>query len=281
MRLFTQAPDWAHCSDNLPSTPSTTNVGTSVTCGANNADGTAVSVLSALSHDVEFLVIGFSSSSSSSGVNNSCLVDVLVDPAGGTSWAYTLVEDLLAGFVLQAGSNGSMFQRAYYFPLWIPAGASIGIQGRTAHTSNFILRCNMWAYGSNRNPASWWCGQKVTTYGATPASSTGTNHTAGNSGAYSSWTTIAASAADHQAFNIAVQGVGGTTMNAGAYHFQFGVGGNQIGGTYYKQCATSESSWDASPGCIYKSVASGTNLQMRATCSTTAQALDVAIYGIS
>lgn len=274
------APNWAYCTHNLPATPSTTAFGTTVVCGANNALGSAVSAIT-LTHDVEYLVIGFSSSSSSSGVNNSCLVDVLVDPAGGTSWS-TMIDNLLAGFVLQSGSNGSAWQRPYFFPIWIPAGAAVGFQGRTAHSSTFSLRATVWAFGGNRNPASWWCGQRVTTYGATTASSTGTSHTAGNSGSYSSWATIAASTSNHNAFNLAVQGVGGTAVSSGAaYHFQFGVGSTQIGPTLIKNIATSESGWDAMGGCIYSAVPSGTNLQVRGTCSTTAEALDVAIYGIS
>lgn len=280
MSLICVPPQWAYCSDNLPSTPSTTATGTNVTCGANNADGTAVTILSALAHDCEYLEIGFGSSSSSSGVNNSCLVDLLIDPAGGTSWT-SIIDDMLAGFVGQTGSSNTANQRFYKWPIWIPAGASVGIRGRTAHSSTFTLRCNAWAYGGNRNPASWWCGQHVTTYGATPASSTGTAHTAGNSGAFSSWATIAASTADHQAFNFAVQGIGGTTQSGLAYHFQFGVGSTQLGGTYYKQTSTAEASWDINPGVVYAAVPSGTNLQIRGTCSGSAEALDVAIYGIS
>lgn len=280
MSLIAAPPQWAYCTDNLPSTPSPTATGTAVTCGANNSDGSTVSVMT-LTHDAEYLVIGFAAQSSQSGVNSSSLVDVLVDTAGGTSWEYTLIEDLLAGFVAQTGSGAPLNQRQFQFPIWIPAGASIGIRGRTAHSGSFILRCNMWAYGGNRNPASWWCGQRVVTYGSTPASSIGTAHTAGNSGAYSSWATIAASTEDHQAFCWAVQGIGSTTQSTLAYHFQFGVGGSQLGGTYYKQTLSTEGSWDVNPGVVFAPVPSGTNLQVRGTCSASAEALDVAIYGIS
>lgn len=280
MSLICVPPRWAYCSDNLPSTPSTTAAGTTVACGASNSDGSAVTLLSALAHDVEYLEIGFSASSSPSGLNNSCLVDILIDPAGGTSWT-SIIDDLLAGFVGQTGSNNAINQRFYKFPIWIPAGASVGAVGRTANGTTFNLRCNVWAYGGNSNPASWWCGQKVTTYGATPASSIGTDHTAGNSGSYSSWATIAASTEDHQAFNFGVQGIHTTAQAGRAYYFQFGVGGVQLGGTYYKQTNTAESSWDVNPGVVYAGVPSGTNLQVRGTCSGTAETLDVAIYGIS
>lgn len=278
--IYTLPPSWVYCTDNLPATPSTTATGTNVTCGASNADGTAVTVLSGLAHDCEYLVIGFGASSSPSGINNSCLVDVLVDRAGGTSWT-SVIDDLLAGFVLQTGSNNSLAQRMYRFPLWIPAGSSIGIRGRTASASTFTLRCNMWAYGGNQRPESWWCGQKVTTYGVTAASSIGTMHTAGNSGAYSSWATVAASTSDHRAFTMGVQGVNGTTMSGLAYHFQFGVGSINLGGTYYKQTTTAEGGWDVNPEPVFYSIPSGTNLQVRGTCSGVAEALDVAIYGIS
>lgn len=44
--------------DNLTGTPPTTTVGANFTAGANNADGTSVSVLSALAFDVHYLVVG-------------------------------------------------------------------------------------------------------------------------------------------------------------------------------------------------------------------------------
>lgn len=280
MSLITVPQQWAYCTDNLPSTPSTTATGTTIACGASNSDGSAATVLTALAHDVEYLIIGFSASSSPSATNSSCLIDLLIDPAGGTSWT-SIVDDMLAGFLGQTGTSNQGNQRQYKWPIWIPAGASIGMRGRTANGSTFNIRTNVWAYGGNRNPASWWCGQKVTTYGATPASSIGTDHTAGNSGSYSSWATIAASTEDHHAFNWGVQGVHGTTQSGLAYHFQFGVGSTQLGGTYYKQTTTAEASWDMNPGPVYATVASGTNLQIRGTCSGTAETLDVAIYGIS
>ncbi len=48
-------PSWAFCTHNLPSSVDAASLGTSCTSGVSNADGTAVTLLSALSHDVEYL----------------------------------------------------------------------------------------------------------------------------------------------------------------------------------------------------------------------------------
>jgi hypothetical protein len=178
MALITQGPAFAHWSDNFGSPFSDTanaGFGVGITPGTSSADGTAVTVLPALSHDCEYLWLGVSGIGNSGGAN-AALMDVLVDPAGGTSWS-ELISDLLVGFsaniVYNTTPQGVPVE--YHFPLWIPAGASVGarirMQNASAPTGTRVMAV---AAGGNRNPASWWCGQKVETVGTmAPSSSLG------------------------------------------------------------------------------------------------------------
>jgi hypothetical protein len=163
--------------------------------------------------------------------------------------------------------------------LRVPAGATLGARVRTAHTSTIAGRIGWWAYGGNRNPGTWWCGQSVETIGVDPANSIGTSHTPGNSGVYSSWTNFG-SAATHaaKAAQFAIQGVMGNTASALAYHWEFGIGSTRIGPTYFKALTTSENSIVQPDQPIFANVPAGAQLMARATCSGTAEAQDIAAY---
>jgi hypothetical protein len=176
------SPGWAHCTSNISGTPSTTP-GTAVTASATaNTDGTSVSLLTALSHDVEYLIIGVHGFGASTN-NTSALLDILVDPAGGTSWLSTpIINDLLVGYTGAIGVSGvtiAPVTRWYHFPLWIKSGASIGARVRCA-TGSQAGRVIVHAFGGNASPSSWWCGQFVTEIAINAGTSKGTDHTAGS-----------------------------------------------------------------------------------------------------
>lgn len=180
--LVPNGPSFAHWSDNLGpmNNGGSVGYGVSVPAGTSSADGADTAIMSALTHDCEYLWLactGLGTGSLAPGA----LMDLLIDPAGGTSWS-ELITDLLVG------SSGSMTYNtatagiplSYHFPLWIPAGASIGARVRRQSGTAGNLRVIVMAAGGNRNPASWWCGQKVETVGTmVPSSSIGQVHTPG------------------------------------------------------------------------------------------------------
>src|SRR5215211_2854506 len=125
---------WANASSNITGTPATTE-GTLVTGGSANTDGSTVTLLSALGHDCELLEIG-SHTSSANAANTSALLDIMIDPAGGTSWATTpLISDLLTGYTGSLTATGPGIVRWFYFPIWIKSGTSIGARVRSATAS--------------------------------------------------------------------------------------------------------------------------------------------------
>lgn len=268
--------------DNLTGTPAAALPGTNFTANANNADGTSVSILSALSFDVHYLIVTIGGISAN-GANGQCLLDVLTDPAGGTSWG-SFIDDLVCGFTPVPSAGITPIALRYYFPVFIKSGTSVGIRARTLHTSNITSgRCVMHAYGNPSNSDMWWCGSIIESLGINAASSSGTNVTPGNSGAFGSWTSVGTTTSAHYgAIQFGLNGTDGTAASL-SYHWQFGYGSTQLPGspTFYSSTTTNETTtrigWN-SP--IWCSIPSGTQMQARATCSGTAETTNVAIYGV-
>jgi hypothetical protein len=266
-------------SSNLTGTPAIAP-GTTLTPGAANVDGSVAPVLSALSHDCELLVIQLANGNDSA-TNNSRLVDIMIDPAGGTSWT-ALINDLMCGYSpsFDGGDAGGAGEpRTYYFPLWLKAGTSIGARIRAAQGAAGTISVLMTAHGGNQNPGSWWCGQAVTEIGIDAANSKGTNHTSGSTGSFSSWTNFGSTTpAPAGAIQYGLQYGGDTTVTSLAYHVEFGAGSTRIGPTFYQIGFTVENIRLIPQVPIFCSIPSGTQLQVRATCSGSPETLDVAAY---
>ncbi len=265
----------------LTGTPSQTVVGVNFTANANNADGAAVSVLSALAFDVHYLIVGVAAISTSTG-NCQGLMDVLYDPAGGTAWS-SLIDDLVCGFTPGTNTASGGVQLWYHFPIYIKSGTSLGVQARTLHTSNITSgRVIMQAYGNPSNPEMWWCGQKVESLGINAATSSGTDVTPANSGAAGTWTTIGTSTANYRVVQFGLNGTDATAANLG-YYWQIGYSSTQLPGspTFYSSTSNAETTARVGFGqIIWCDIASGTILQARGTCSGTAEINNVAIYGV-
>lgn len=282
MSLLIKPPSWGHCTTNYTGTPpAIASLGTTFTPGATNGDGSSVAVLTNVTHDVEYLVIGFSSTGQAA-TNTSTLVDILVDPAGGTSWASDpLINDLLAGWAGPTGS-GSGVPYWYHFPIWLKSGHSIGVRARQTAAVPIAAFCHMFAYGGNANPSSWWCGQSVESIATDAANSKGTNHTAGNSGAFSSWTNLGSTLSKPcGALQFAVHGAStDTTTNNIQYFYEFGVGSTRIGPPLFRTITSSETGFCSPQGINFCSLPAATQLQVRGTASGTAEVLDVAAYAV-
>lgn len=277
-------PDWAYCTHNYPSSISALTFGAAITTGVNDADGSTVDLIgSALTHDVEYLRI-LINGELPIGSNNDILLTITIDPAGGTSWA-DLIPYLIAGAVNDikvSGSDPAGVCCIYDFPIWIPAGATLGGYARSADAANSsLLYVAIQAYGGNRNPASWWCGQRVEGIGITAASSTGTAHTTGGSGAFSTWTNLGSTLTGNcGALQWGVNGQASSFYTADSFQFEFGVGSQRIGAPLFRLLTSSEAGYWVPTGPIFKSLASGTQLQVRGTASSTARTLGVAAYAV-
>lgn len=291
MSLLTFAPDFAFCSHNMGSTPvgQSINFASAVTAGASNADGSTGAILSALTHDVEYLIIGLSGFGAAGGINPSTLLDIMHDPAGGTSWAADpLIPDLLVGGTLPvnlaSATQGMGTPLWYFFPLWIPSGTSLGGRAQTAHSATVTGRVVIFAYGGNRNAASWWCGRTVTAFGIDAVNSRGQDHLPGSSGSFSTWANLgSALPLDGGAYQWAAQGENDATWSntPSPYFLQFGVNSVQIGPTLVHGVNANETRATFPTGPLFSSFKAGEQLMVRGSGASTAETIDVSAYIVS
>lgn len=272
---------FAHTTSSLSGTPPAVLIGTNFTAGANNADGTPVEVIADLTHDVHYLVVAIGGVNLSTG-NGQGLLDILVDRAGGTSWA-SWIDDLVCGFTDTPVAGTTGLELYYHFPIWLPAGSSIAVQARTRHTANITTGCVvMHAYGNPSRPDMWWCGQGVESLGINATTSQGTVVTPGNSGAWGSWATIGTSTARYGAVQWATNGSDNSATAIG-YYWQLGIGSAQLPGSQTGYTSNSTGEIAARTGFaqpIWCDVPSGTDWQVRGTASGTAEVHNAAVYGV-
>lgn len=260
---------------------------TQFTIGASSAEGTAVRLLPAsggLTHDVHYLVLQLHSNAAGAGTNPIVLVDVMLDPAGGTSFV-AFIDDLLV-MSNKAITEGFSYSFGYGFPVFIQAGNSIGIRGTTPHTSTKVMNCRCWAFGNPSRPELWWCGSGVETLGIQASPAKGTTVTPGTSGSYGSWTSVG-SATTKQYGHIQV-GYGGedsTAMQAQGNYLQIGYGSNKLPGSvrHFLCGGASEEGYMGFCGLpVWCDVPVGTQMQAQIASSLAASpdSLEIAIYGV-
>lgn len=269
---------WQFCADNLTATPPTlgTAAGTAFTTGGGNADGSAVTVLSALGADVQRLVLAIGTDGTA-GEDNSVLANLLVDPAGGTSW--TTLAQLIAGSAV-ISPNG-LATHLYDFPLFLRAGTSIGMSARKNGATGITGAVAAWVFGRPRRPDLVWCGVGIESLGVVAASSKGTAHTPGASGAFSAFASLGSSTRRYGAIQVGIQS-DGNAINGRTYHCQLGIGGVKLPGspTMFVATDTNERGLRTVPGAILCDLPAGTAIQYRATSSGTANNQNVAAYGV-
>ena len=162
--------------DNFGANPSATP-GTSVTPGASNAEGSWTQVAS--SANIAQAVCGFylrvSDGATASAAKNH-LLDVGVDPAGGTSYT-AIVSNIVCGATGAITTTGGGHQ--FFFPLAIAAGSSVAvrIQGSNATAGTVRVGIKFWGQPSRNEIVP--CGQISETIG-TITNSSGVSFTPGN-----------------------------------------------------------------------------------------------------
>lgn len=275
MSLATSPVRFSKYTSNYAATPSLTP-GTTFTAGGLDTDGAAVSCIAALAHDVHHLRLRFQGIQSTGADTNSA-GDLLIDPAGGTSWA-ALINDVVCGML---NTNTTGMPWSYEFPIYIPAGASLGWRCKTVNATDVTTgQILVETFGEPSNPAMWWCGQGVETLGI--SNSKGTAITPGNSGAAGSWTNVGSTTSRiYKAIQLGLNGSDAGAIDA-AYHFEVGAGSQPIPGSgiVWLRSNTSELAYRHNPGLMTCNIPSGTQMQVRGTCSTTAEVLYAALYGV-
>lgn len=258
------------------------NPGGTASAGASNVDGANASVLNAVgtTRDVEFMVISIGGTAVS-GAACRVLVDILVDPAGGSSYT-PLINDLLGGFTSSADAAGQ--NCTYYFPIWIKAGTQIGVRARTQHTSAIATgRVSIAVMGQPSRPDMWWCGQAVESLGINASTSSGTDVTMALAGTWGSWTAIGTTTRRYGALQMGLDGSDASPSTMGG-QWQIGVGSAQYPGTHtmhHSLSSTGPTMTRDGVGPLNCDIPAGTALQVRASASNVpTETLCCALYGV-
>ena len=209
--------------------------------------------------------------------DTSALMDILYDPAGGTTWQI-LIPKLIVGF---RGTQSS--PATYCFPLYIPKGSSLGARWQCITDTTVTPGVAITLYGGPSRPGFWF-GTAVTACGTNTTGSEGTTLDPGSTGTYGAWTSVGGTT--NPAFRFLTCGMQGTTNahTADVYHVQYGFGdtkipGAQIRGAYITTEVVQQL---INPRGVYADIPAGTQLQARATGSdATSEDCSVAIYGVS
>jgi len=174
---------YAFTYDNWGANPSTTP-GTSVVPGASNAEGAWTQVASSanIAQDcywVTITVLGGSTSTAS----KMHLLDIGVDPAGGTSYT-AVISNVACGGTAALGSG----LRSFRFPFFIKAGSSVAVRVQGSNATAGTVRVCAKFYGQPTHPQNVPVGAISQTFG-TITNSNGTSFTPGNA-ADGSWVSL-------------------------------------------------------------------------------------------
>lgn len=265
-------------------TAPTSPMGITVTGSATiHTKGAWTELIASTSFEALFVRVNISSTSAATTATET-LVDIGI---GAAAAEQVIIPDLLGGYVGAIGTAVTAAPRIYEFPLRIPAGSRIAARLQSLVASK-TARLMISIFGEPRYPASVWAGSTVTAYGIVAASSRGTLVTPGASGAEGAWTEIVASSTtDHSALVIGSQGVINSVITAHVYAIDVAAGAAAAEQVLASDRIITANTSEQNPG-LYPSnalgvtIPTGTRLAARASGHTTSpQALDVALYGVS
>jgi hypothetical protein len=174
--------------DNYGATLTDAGQGALITASASaNVKGATTSCLAGASvtSDVYGIGITFCGGNASATVRR-YLADLMIDPAGGTTWV-ALINNL---YVNSPALTGGGYR--YFFPLFLKAGTSVGLRTQS-NVASATMRGAVQLYGKPTRSELIKVGSRVETFGAVTATTSGTAVTPGNAvaGAYVSLGTTA------------------------------------------------------------------------------------------
>lgn len=257
-----------------------------ITLGNSNAmSGVTQISTGALLADIQYLVITIAVGNST-GVATANMMDVMYDPAGGTSWT-TLIPSLLCGYgtLPIGGSTVTIFR--YQVPIWVPSGSTIGVRAQTERTSGtHSITVGMWGFGEPSRPDMWWCGTKVDALGVNTSTSRGTSVTPGESNVFGTAVSFTATN-PYGALLWGVPGAADTSTDAKAYLLRMKTSsGATVGWPGMTQIvrtfdATEAGVVDNQFGPNWVEMVGNETIYVDAACNTTVpETLNLGLYGV-
>lgn len=263
-------PNFSAMQNNFAATPSNTVPGTTITSHASaNTKGNYSQLISSTNYDVYGISLGMSASSLAGSAINT-LLDIAI---GGAGSEVTIVDNLLCGsFTISGNALPSIF-----LPLFIPKGTRIAARCQDAIGSDTVNAAICLHGGASYRP--WRTFSKCETIGAVAATSKGLVHTAGNTGAESTWADIGSPLARDIGAIFPVAQCNLAITAALAYHLEFGVGAATFA-EYFIATTTNEVVSSIFPNIPhYCTIPSGSQLQIRAECSGAGEQVQFGLLG--
>jgi hypothetical protein len=265
---------WRYCLNVNPSTAP----GTSITPGSGSK-GSWYQLASGanLAQDVYEIIVWVFNGNTTATVRD-IIMDIGVDPAGGTSYNV-----LLADILVSQASNAVDGGRWFRFPIFIKGGSSVGVRGRASNTTAFYVQIQF--FGRPSAPDLLRVGQYSETMGASGNGGTGIN--VGNTGAEGSWVQLGTTTRALWYMTLCVGCSNGTTTSNRNY-FDLAIGDASTKIIIVENLpaflpGTAERTGNPMLGHAYWKIPASTNVYARGACQGTAvtgwQALAIGIGG--
>lgn len=235
MLLVPKISKFAWSYDNWGASHSTSS-GTSVTPGASNVWGSWVEIGpdASITTDVWLMEVGVTGGATS-GQDKSQLLDIGIDPSGGTTYVSIFGDTATAG---QAATKGIVCgssagigtqgpDQTFVLPIRIPSGAAIAVRVQGSNATAGTVRITGKWWGKPSCPEVVWRGQAAEIVG-TITNSGGVSFTPGNA-SNGSWTSLGTTTRANKWWQLGVQCSNNTT--GGAYYYfdlAYGDGSNYV-----------------------------------------------------
>lgn len=268
--------------DNWGTNPAST-IGTSVTPGASNSEGSWTQIASSanIAEDCFWLYLQVHSGATASTIKSQ-LLDIGIDPAGGTSYT-AFLSNLVIGASPALTVAGN---REFVFPIFIKAGSSVAVRIQGVAATAGTVRVAARFYGKPTRPEVVPNGAYSETLG-TITNSSGQSVTPGNA-ADGSWTDLGATTRDLWWFQLGHQ-IDNTTITAENTYLEvaWGDASNKHtmfkvmhGGTTSETCGLSAQTQMLACA-AYNPVPAGAHIYVRGRCNNSPDSgYNVSVVGI-
>lgn len=205
--------------DNWGAAPGT-GYGTAVTPGASNAEGAWTQIASAanIAVDCYWLHIVVTGGGRATAIKNH-LLDIGVDPAGGTSYT-AILSNLVCGQTSAVTAVGQC--KEFLLPLYIAAGSSVAVRVQGNNATAGTVRVAAMFFGKPTRPEACPTGMFSETLGTIGAASDGQSFTPGTA-AWGSYATLGTLAKPCWWFQLGHQ-VNNATVTAEYVHIEVAYG---------------------------------------------------------
>jgi hypothetical protein len=268
---------------NVLTTRPTAAFGTSIAPG-NNTMGTATALTLTATQACYAILVNINSGATSTAVRN-MLVDIMYDAAGGTSYTTNLLPYLIGG----CASPYNIFSGGiwYYFPIYIPSGATLAARAQVNNATVGTVRVAAWIFADPMHPAMMKYGQRCEAIGTVAASSQGTTITTVGTTSEGTWQSLGASTNQNFWWQCGMS-INNGTITALMHHMDIAADNNALPKMLIQDILVNSSSTEqvsfACDGIAQNTgtIAAGTTIYGRAQCSgTVITGISMIAYGVS